>query len=123
MVSANTGYICGEFCTLLKTTNAGLTFIYQELNIIPTEYNLYQNYPNPFNSSTIIEYELGKNSFVELKIYDVNGKEINTIVNENQSTGSYKVLYDASEMPSGVYFYSLSINSDKINTKKFLLLK
>jgi beta-glucanase (GH16 family) len=76
---------------------------------IPDHFNLQQNYPNPFNPSTTISYDLPTKSFVSLKIFDVLGKEIETIVSEVKSAGSYTQTWNAKNLPSGVYFYRLSV--------------
>jgi len=83
---------------------------------------LVQNYPNPFNPTTVINYKLPEQSDVELKIYDVLGNEIITLVNEEKSAGSYEVEWNASNFPSGVYVYSLRAGTN-IQIKKMLLLK
>lgn len=85
-------------------------------------FRLDQNYPNPFNPSTTINYSIPRKSFVQLKIYDALGKEVANLVNGNQIKGNYKVEFDASKLPSGVYFYKLQ-SGDFINTKKLILLK
>ena len=81
----------------------------------PEQYNLYQNYPNPFNPSTKIAYSLDKSGFVTIKIYDVLGREITTIVNEHKKPGSYEANFNASTsnktLTSGVYFYKLQVNN------------
>ena len=124
---ADNGYISGNFGTLIKTTNGGLVFISQNTQSIPEEYTLYQNYPNPFNSGTVIKYDLKTSGFVELKIYDVTGKEIQKLVSEEQSEGSYSILFSNSEikvnLQSGVYLYSLFMNKKLLNTKKLILIK
>lgn len=89
---------------------------------IISDYNIYQNYPNPFNPSTIIRYEIPQRSFITLKIYDVLGKEIATLVNEEKQTGSYEVEFDGSGLMSGIYFYRLQAESF-VETKKMILLK
>ena len=89
---------------------------------IPTEFKLDQNYPNPFNPTTIISYSVPENSFVQLKIYDLLGNVISTLVNENQSAGIYKVTFDGSSFVSGIYFYQL-ITPKYSNTKKLMLVK
>lgn len=75
---------------------------------IPVKFDLNQNYPNPFNPSTIIRYQIPKEQFVSLKVFDITGKEIETLVNEKQSPGTYEVKWDASNYSSGVYFYRLN---------------
>ena len=78
---------------------------------VPGEYKLFQNYPNPFNPMTIIGYSLIANNKVRLIIYDINGKEIAELVNENQNTGTYEVSFDASLLSSGIYYYKLTAGS------------
>ena len=75
---------------------------------IPVEFNLQQNYPNPFNPETIINYQLTINNFVSLKVYDVLGREIATLVNEEKPAGSYEVSFNGSRLPSGVYFVRMT---------------
>ncbi|MBK8984202.1 MAG: T9SS type A sorting domain-containing protein [Ignavibacteria bacterium] len=84
---------------------------------IPVGYNLEQNYPNPFNPSTVIKFSLPKSSFVTLKVYDQLGKEISTLTNEKKSTGTYQYVFNAVNIPSGMYFYTLQ-SDDYIETKK-----
>jgi hypothetical protein len=91
-------------------------------NMLSTSYELKQNYPNPFNPSTIIKYEIPEQSFVTIKIYDILANEIATLVNEEKPAGSYEVDWDASKLPSGIYFYSLS-SGNFFSTKKMILLK
>ena len=88
---------------------------------LPMEYSL-SNYPNPFNPSTTINYQLPENGFVTIKVYDVLGKEVATLVNENKSAGYYNVSFDASKLTSGVYIYTISANGF-IQSKKMLLMK
>ncbi|GBD86110.1 hypothetical protein BMS3Abin03_00019 [bacterium BMS3Abin03] len=85
-------------------------------------YSLLQNYPNPFNPTTTISYSLEKNGLVILKVYDILGNEVATLVNENKTAGDYYVKFDASNLPSGIYFYRL-ISGSFLSTKKLLLLK
>jgi glucose/arabinose dehydrogenase len=109
----------------------------QERSIIPNSFALYQNYPNPFNPSTIISWQLGTSGFVSLKIYDILGNEITTLVNEYQETGRHSVEFNTQSaagrnyvketfskgvISSGVYFYSLTVG-DFVSSKKMLLLK
>ena len=88
----------------------------------PSKYTLEQNYPNPFNPSTKISYSLPKATHVSLKVYDVLGNEITTLVNKNQSAGNYKVNFDASNLTSGVYFYKISTNNFS-QVRKMMLIK
>ena len=85
-------------------------------------YSLAQNYPNPFNPATVISYQLATAGKVTLKIFDVLGKEVTTLVNEEKSAGSYSVKFNAVNLPSGVYFYCLK-SGGFVETKKLLLLK
>ena len=88
----------------------------------PIEFALYQNYPNPFNPSTTINYQIPELSNVTLKVYDVLGNEIKTIVNEEKQSGIYNVEFDATGLSSGIYLYRLQAGNF-IETKKILLLK
>ncbi|MEJ2494676.1 MAG: T9SS type A sorting domain-containing protein [Ignavibacteriaceae bacterium] len=91
-------------------------------NQIPVQTILYQNYPNPFNPKTKIGFRIAEFGFVSLKVYDVLGEEITTIINEEKSAGNYEVEFDANNLPSGIYFCRLKAGS-YIQTKKLLLLK
>jgi hypothetical protein len=88
----------------------------------PNRFGLSQNYPNPFNPSTIIRYQLSMNSFVTLKIYDVLGREIQTLVSERQTAGSHSSTFNASYLPSGIYFYRLQ-SGNTIQAKKLVVIK
>lgn len=90
--------------------------------LLPERYQLYQNYPNPFNPSTIITWQQPSESHVLLKIYNILGKEVSTIVNEIKPAGKYKITFDASNLASGVYFYRLITNSFN-ETKKMILIR
>ncbi|MCF8242986.1 MAG: T9SS type A sorting domain-containing protein [Melioribacteraceae bacterium] len=87
-----------------------------------TTYKLSQNYPNPFNPITVINYQLPENGFVTLKIYDVLGREVTTLVNREMSAGKYRVELDASKLSTGVYFYQLK-TGNFLEIKKMLLLR
>ena len=89
---------------------------------IPTEFKLDQNYPNPFNPVTLISYSIPEISFVQLRVYDLLGNVITTLVNENQGAGIYKVTFDGSNLTSGIYFYQL-ITPKYSSTKKLMLVK
>ncbi len=89
---------------------------------VPKAFALYQNYPNPFNPSTLIKYSVLKSSLVTLKVFDVLGREVSTLVNETKMPGNYKVTFNASKLASGVYFYQLRAG-DYASIKKMLLMK
>ena len=88
---------------------------------LPSEFRLYQNYPNPFNPITIIEYELRIRSAVTIIIYDINGREIKTLVNQNQIAGVHSVTFDASGLASGIYIYKIKAGSFEQSRKMVLL--
>ena len=90
---------------------------------IPNGFSLSQNFPNPFNPVTKINYELQITNYVSLKVFDILGNEVATIVNEKQNAGTYEVEFDGSNLPSGIYFYSLYLNQNLVETKKSLLTK
>ncbi len=94
----------------------------EDVDKLPNDFTLYQNYPNPFNPSTVISWQLASAGFVTLKIYDVLGREIVTLVNRYYVSGKYKVNFNANGLPSGVYFYRL-ITKDFIQTKKMMYLR
>ena len=89
---------------------------------IPVNYSLSQNYPNPFNPSTSIKFQVPQSEFVRLVIYDVLGKEVATLVNEEKAAGSYEINYNASNLSSGIYFYTIKAGSFT-STKKMILMK
>ena len=85
-------------------------------------FTLSQNYPDPFNPTTTITYSLPKSSLITLKIYDLLGREIETLVNEEKPAGNYEVEFDGSNLPSGIYFYRMQAGKF-IKTRKFVLIK
>jgi photosystem II stability/assembly factor-like uncharacterized protein len=128
--SSSTGWAVGDLGTILKTTNGGVTFISRINNEIPLNYNLSQNYPNPFNPVTKIKFSItefplnkeGLKGVVTLLVYDITGKEVAKLVNEQLPPGTYEVTFDGSNYLSGIYFYQLK--SEKfLKTKKLILLK
>jgi hypothetical protein len=113
----------------LKQIDFNGTFSYSdeiEVNILPKEFKLYQNYPNPFNSSTVISYQLPVSSKITLKIYDVLGNLMVTLIDEEKQPGKYEVDFNTSNikqlLSSGIYFYTLSADGF-MSTKKMILLK
>ena len=93
-----------------------------EVEIPISQYMLSQNFPNPYNPSTRINYFVPQESFVNIKVYDFLGREVMTLVNKTKSIGSYEIVFDASNMPSGTYFYTL-IAENYSSTKKMILIK
>jgi hypothetical protein len=89
---------------------------------MPYTFSLFQNYPNPFNPSTNIKYQIPKNSFVSLKVFDLLGREVQTLVNEKQSAGIYEVKFDGTNLSSGIYFYKIE-TPDFSKTMKMILVK
>jgi photosystem II stability/assembly factor-like uncharacterized protein len=134
---ANNGWFTGDQCVqncngpdslrveagvIGHTTNGGATEVEKSNNSIPSRYVLSQNYPNPFNPSTSISFKLSTSSFVSLKIFDLLGREVSTIVSEQLLAGSHVREWNANGMPGGVYFYRLQAGSTT-ETKKLVLLK
>ena len=132
-VNSQTGYAVGDNGVILKFVPPPVN-VRVESNII-NQYILYQNYPNPFNPTTKIRYKIStsptssplakariKEGLITLKIYNVLGKEVAYLVDEYKSAGSYEVEFDANNLPSGVYFYTLKSGS-YCQTRKMLLLK
>jgi hypothetical protein len=85
-------------------------------------FSLEQNYPNPFNPSTTISYSIPKPSYVELKVFNMLGREISTLVNKEQQAGSYKTQFDGSSLPSGIYVYTIKAGEFR-SSKKLMLIK
>lgn len=119
----------GKYNYRLKQIDNNGNFHYYDLSSaievgIPVKYDLSQNYPNPFNPVTKIDFDLPKDSRVNIAVYDILGREMKSIVNEFKKAGYYTVTYDASALSSGTYFYRLLTDGDKnIITKKLTLVK
>ena len=129
-LNARTGYAVGENGVVLKYLSPEDTII-----VLPNQFVLYQNYPNPFNSKTMIGYDMAASGGVTLKVYDVLGNEVVTLVDEYTSIGSYEIEFNVAqvsrpELASGVYFYQLRVGDPEsssgynlIQTKKMIYLK
>ena len=104
--------------------NAGspLPTYIEESGIAAGNYELTQNFPNPFNPSTTIKFSLPKSSFVNLSVYDITGKLVGVILNEKKSPGTYSILFNASYLPSGTYFYRITAD-DYTSVKRMILVK
>jgi hypothetical protein len=107
----------------IPLTQAGIPTTVKSGNINEFIFDLSQNYPNPFNPSTTISFTLEVSGFTTLKIYDILGREVATLVHEVRNAGNYSIQWDATNISSGIYFYRLETNTGFAKTKKLLLLK
>jgi hypothetical protein len=105
-----------------KNFNPANVGVNQIGSTVPGSYSLKQNYPNPFNPSTTIRFDLSKSSMVTLKVYDLTGREVATLVNEKLNAGTKEVVFNATALTTGVYFYTLNADGYK-ETKKMMLVK
>lgn len=121
-INANTGWVVGENGGIYKTTNGTAIGIHQISSTIPKDFSLGQNYPNPFNPNTTINFDIPKNAFVEIKVFDVLGREVASLVNEQLAAGKYKTDWNAPNYTSGIYFYRLNAGSFS-ETRKMILIK
>lgn len=124
-VTGSTTYLGSKFdlnIIAIKTDSLGNTMvsINNSVSVAQKEFILYQNYPNPFNPNTVVSYKLLNTNFVSLKVFNIEGREIKTLVNENQKSGHYSFEWNASDFPSGVYLYKLS--SIKFSETKCMVL-
>jgi photosystem II stability/assembly factor-like uncharacterized protein len=120
-IDKDNGWIVGDDGIILYTKNGGVTSTEPELDI-PIDFLLSQNYPNPFNPSTVISFHLPVSGNVTLKVYDILGNEVTTLVNEEKTAGNYNIEFNAEKYCSGVYFYTMRAGNF-IETKKLILLK
>jgi hypothetical protein len=111
--AGNTSQFSTPFVTIVEQFNHSQ---------MPIRYRLYQNFPNPFNPKTIINYELPTTNFVELSIYNLLGQKVATLLSERQPAGSHQVEWDASQMPSGVYYYRIKAGEFE-NVKQMVLVR
>ena len=124
-VDLNNGWLVGGGGLIMHTTNGGVTFIEapgESVTKPQMNFTLYYNYPNPFNPTTKISYSIPQLSKVVIKVYDILGNEIETLVNQEKPAGTYEITLDAGNLPSGVYFYQIKAGSF-IEAKKMILLK
>jgi hypothetical protein len=121
--SVNSDSICIYDCTSgggIEKRTSGKT------EEVITDYKLFSNYPNPFNPTTVINYQIPKDNFVSLKVYNTLGQLVTELVSGNKTAGKYEVTFDASNLSSGIYFYILRVGqngTDFTKTEKMLLLK
>ncbi len=104
------GWIVGDRGLIFLTTNGGVTDVKSGDPAAAPTFSLTQNYPNPFNPSTTIEYELPAQSHVEIRVFDVLGRQVSTLVKEEKPAGKYSVQWNAADMPSGIYFYRMELH-------------
>ena len=116
------GWAVGYNGVILKTTTGGVTNVQNISSEIPTAFSLSQNYPNPFNPRTVVSFQLSVVSNVVLKVYDVQGCEVQTLVNQKLQPGTYEATIDGSLLSSGVYFYKL-VTDGFSETKRMVLIK
>lgn len=122
---ANHSFVLKDFGNIFEIQDVWstlLTSVEKVDNTIPSSFTLSQNYPNPFNPTTTIQYQLPKEGFVTLKVYNSIGQEVATVINKTQSAGTYNVTFDPYGLSSGMYFYQLSTNNQTI-TKKMMFVK
>jgi photosystem II stability/assembly factor-like uncharacterized protein len=122
---ANTGWVVGDDGVILSTTNPLVSIgdKDQAAANIPERVQLLQNYPNPFNPTTTIEFSLTHSSFVTVKIFNLLGQEVTTLVSKKLPAGSHKFPWDGGSLASGIYFYRLQTEQGFARTKRMLLLK
>ncbi|RPI06640.1 MAG: T9SS C-terminal target domain-containing protein [Ignavibacteriae bacterium] len=112
----------GNGIELIQLINTTPTTVEHRGSDIPNTFSLFTNYPNPFNPSTKIRYAIPQNSYITLKVFDLRGREIATLVNEKKAPGNYEVTFNAGNLTSGIYFYQLR-TENYIQTKKMILLQ
>jgi len=121
-------YVCCANNVVYRFNKSDLVGVNNSNSEVPVDYALEQNYPNPFNPETSISYYIPVATKVKLTIYDVQGREINTLVNTNQQAGRYQIQWNGKDaygnnIPSGAYFYSLAAGKEFSQTKKMLMVK
>ncbi|HQY21776.1 MAG TPA: T9SS type A sorting domain-containing protein [Ignavibacteria bacterium] len=112
-----------NFASIATIKYSQITGFVDKTNLFNLDFKLYQNYPNPFNPSTTIKFTLISESNVILKIYNALGKEIETVINIKKPKGTHVVIFNGKNFTTGIYFYSLFINGNLIDTKKMILIK
>ncbi len=122
-INNNTGWIAGSNGLIAKYFNPQSNISVSANAGLPEDFTLGQNYPNPFNPATSIDFGITYWGFITLKIFDVLGNEVAVLMNENKTAGNYRVNFDGSNLSSGVYFYTLSVNGNTADTKRMVLLK
>jgi len=111
----------GSYALVDQLSLSGASAV-EKISGLPVDFSLKQNYPNPFNPSTVIEFSIPQESFVELKVFDILGNEVATLANDDYAAGNYKAHFTGDNLPSGIYVARLTAGNF-IQTKKMLLLK
>ncbi|MEK7671694.1 MAG: T9SS type A sorting domain-containing protein, partial [Bacteroidota bacterium] len=117
---SSTGYAIGDSGMILKYSTSTVN-VEENLLAAPISFALHQNYPNPFNPSTTISYDLPRESVVTLKVFNLLGEEVRTLVNQRKEAGRHLVNFDAEGLPSGVYLYRLQTETSTLSRKMLLL--
>lgn len=102
---------------------SGTNDIVENDDNLPKNIMLYQNYPNPFNPPTSIRFDINRVTNIEIKIYDVNGREVATLIKEKKDVGTYTVRWDAANYPIGIYFYQMRTNTGFSEVNRMILIK
>ena len=118
----NVAFTDEQIAAIYAAYTGGATGVDEPSMQVATAYSLMQNYPNPFNPQTTITYSLPKKELVTLKVYDIAGREVQSLVNSFQAGGTYSVSFDATHLPSGIYFYTLQAGNFK-QVKKMTLVR
>ena len=129
-VQENT-FACGAGGTVMSDAHSFATLMFgasvgieeEILDELPKQFALEQNYPNPFNPSTTIEYSLTRTGNVSLDVFNLIGQRVGALVNEPRAAGTYRLTWEASELPSGVYVYQLRVDGNLVDSRKMLLVK
>jgi hypothetical protein len=122
--AGDTAYLSGIYTTIMRAVGSTITGVEYNSHIVVNNYELKQNYPNPFNPTTTIEFNLPKAGIVSVKVFDIAGREYaSDIKNMSLNSGNFKMNFNGSNLPSGVYFYSLVVDGVNMATKKLVLIK
>jgi hypothetical protein len=116
-------YVTGEYNRRLYVTKTNIELSVSRNDRLPSPFALFQNYPNPFNPSTTIRISIGKSVFVNVRVYDIMGRELATLISERLSPGMYSIPWDATAVSSGIYFVRVTVGRDWIGTRKMVLLR
>jgi len=108
---------------LTAVEGQGITDIFRNNAVIPEKFSISQNYPNPFNSESVIKYEIPENSSVKISVFDITGKEIQTIVDRMQSPGVYEVRFNSKNLSSGIYLYRLTAGNNYTEVRRMTIIK